>query len=80
MTIIRPTVAYKCEIWPTTIQLGKKLLVFENKILRKIFGPVFNSELNIWLRKTNIELREITEVQLLTIKFRRLKWLGHAMG
>lgn len=42
MAIIKPTVTYYCEIWPTTIQLEKKLLVFENIILIKIYGPVFN--------------------------------------
>jgi len=64
MTIIRLMVTYGCEIWPTTIQ--KKLLVFENKILRKICGLVFDSELNRWRRRKNTELREITEVLLLT--------------
>jgi len=44
-------VTYGCEIWPTTIQLEKRLLVFENIILRKICGPVFDSELNNWRRR-----------------------------
>lgn len=34
-----------------------RILVFENKILRKIYGPMFDSELNIWHRGTNIEPR-----------------------
>jgi len=34
MTIIRPTVTFGYEVWPTTtLQLAKNLLVFENKIL-----------------------------------------------
>lgn len=59
----------------------KKLLVFENKILRKICGPVFDSELNRWRRRKNTELREITEVSLLKshVKCQRLKWFGHNM-
>jgi len=37
------------------------------KILRKICGPVFDVELNIWRRRKNTELREeITEVSLST--------------
>ncbi|XP_025409212.1 uncharacterized protein LOC112682734 [Sipha flava] len=81
MTIIRPMVTYGCEIWPTTIQLEKKLLVFEYKILRKICGPMFDSELNKWRRRKNTELGETTEVLLLTshIKCQRLKWFGHNM-
>jgi hypothetical protein len=81
MTTIKPMVTYGCEIWPTTIQLEKKLLVFEYKILRKICGPIFDNELNKWRRRKNTELREITEVPLLTshIKCQRLKWFGHNM-
>jgi hypothetical protein len=33
---------------------------------KKICGPVFDSELNRWCRRKNTELREITEVRLLT--------------
>jgi len=47
---------------------GKKLLVFENKILRKICGPVVDIELNIWRRRKNTELREITKIPLLNVK------------
>jgi len=42
---------------PVTIQLEKKLLGFQNKILRKICDPVFDSELNVCRKKPNIELR-----------------------
>jgi hypothetical protein len=81
MTIIRPMVTYGSEIWSITIQLEKKLVVFENKILRKICGLVFDSELNRWRRRKNTELREITEVPLLTshIMCQILRWFGHAM-
>jgi len=40
---------------------GKKLLVFENKILRKIYGLVFDIELNIWDKRKNTELKKITK-------------------
>jgi len=57
------------------------VLVFENKILKKICGPVFDSELNVWRKRKNIELKEITEDPLLSsyIKCQRVKWLGHIM-
>jgi hypothetical protein len=54
-----------------------KLLVFERKILRKIFGP--NNENGIWRIKTNQELDEITKHKNI-IKFigsQRLSWLAH---
>jgi len=39
-SIIRPTVTYGCEAWvlKETIQKNK-LMVFERKVLRRIFGP-----------------------------------------
>ena len=52
-TVIRPIVTYASKTWvlkETTIQ---KLLVFERKILRRIFGP--KKENQIWRIKTNEE-------------------------
>lgn len=37
--------------------IRKKLLAFENKILRKMCGPAFDSELIILRRRKYIELR-----------------------
>jgi hypothetical protein len=52
-------------------------LVFERKILRKIFGP--KNENDIWRRKTNQELDEIIKHKNTTnfIRAQRLSWLGH---
>ena len=38
-TIILPVVLYGCEIWSLTFREERKLRVFENKVLRRIFGP-----------------------------------------
>jgi len=38
-TIILPVVSYGCETWPLTLREEWKLRVFENRVLRKIFGP-----------------------------------------
>ena len=37
-TIILPVVLYGCETWSLTLREEHRLRVFENKILRKIFG------------------------------------------
>jgi hypothetical protein len=56
--VIRPIVTYSCgETWILEETTINKLLVFERKILRKIFGP--NNENGIWRMKTNQELDEI---------------------
>ena len=38
-TIILPVVYYGCETWSLTFREEKKLRVFENMVLRRIFGP-----------------------------------------
>ena len=38
-TIILPVVLYGCEAWSLTLREKYRLRVFENRILRKIFGP-----------------------------------------
>ena len=37
-TIILPDVLYGCETWSLTLRGEQRLRVFENKVLRKIFG------------------------------------------
>jgi len=38
-TIILPVVLYGCEAWSLTLREKRKLRVFENMVLRRIFGP-----------------------------------------
>jgi len=38
-TIILPVVLYGCEAWLLTLREERKLRVFENMVLRRIFGP-----------------------------------------
>ena len=38
-TIILPLVLYGCEAWSLTLREERKLTVFENMVLRRIFGP-----------------------------------------
>jgi hypothetical protein len=63
-TIIRPVVTYACETWTLKDKIEQKLMVFEKKILRKIFGPIkvsedrrrvrTNDELDILISHANI--------------------------
>jgi len=45
-TVIRPIVTYASETWALKETIIQKLLVFERKILRRIFGPT--KENQIW--------------------------------
>lgn len=38
--LLRPIITYGTEIWPLRKTKKNKLIVLEQKILRKIFGPV----------------------------------------
>jgi hypothetical protein len=38
-TVILPVVLYGCETWSLTLREEHRLRVFENSVLRKIFGP-----------------------------------------
>ena len=38
-TIILPVVLYGCEAWSLTLREERKLRVFENIVLKRIFGP-----------------------------------------
>jgi hypothetical protein len=38
-TIILPVVLYGCETWSLTLREERKLRVFEDMVLRRIFGP-----------------------------------------
>jgi capsule polysaccharide modification protein KpsS len=55
----------------------QKLLVFEKKILRRIFGPT--KENQIWRVKTNEEFDKLTKHKNIInhIKAQRLSWFGH---
>jgi hypothetical protein len=38
-TIVLPVVFFGCETWSLTLREERKLKVFENRVLRRIFGP-----------------------------------------
>jgi hypothetical protein len=38
-TIILPVVLYGCETWSLTFREERRLRVFENRVLRRVFGP-----------------------------------------
>ena len=37
--IILPVALYGCETWSFTLMVDRRLRVFENRVLRRIFGP-----------------------------------------
>ena len=58
-TVILPVILYGCETWTLTLREEKRLRVFENKVLRKIFGPTRDEETGEWRRLHNSELNDL---------------------
>jgi hypothetical protein len=72
---ILPVVLCKCVTWPVTLREEHRLRVFENRVLRRIFGPkrdevrLHNQELHKLYSSPNIIRR---------IKLRRVRLVWHA--
>ena len=80
-TIILPVVLYGCETWSLTLREGRKLRVFENRVLRRIFGPRKDEITGEWRRLHNEELNDLYSLPntVRVIKSRRMRWAGHVV-
>ena len=58
-TLTLPVVLYGCETWSLTLREERKLRVFENRVLRKIFGPRRDAVTGEWKRLHNEELNDL---------------------
>jgi hypothetical protein len=75
--IIRPIVSYAFETWVLKKKEELTILIWEGKVLRRIFGPIY--ERICYRMRTNETVYRIhQELDLVTvIKTSRLKWLDH---
>ncbi|KAJ4441113.1 hypothetical protein ANN_10963, partial [Periplaneta americana] len=58
-TVILPVVLYGCETWTLTLREEHRLRVFENKVLRKIFGAKWDEVTGEWRKLHNTELHAL---------------------
>ena len=75
---IRPIVLYGCETWVLKESVVQRLLVFDRKILMKIFGPT-KEDNGIWRSKMNKELDELIKHRNIInyVKAQSLSRFGH---
>jgi hypothetical protein len=78
-TIILQVVLYGCETWSLTLREEFRVRVFENKVLRRIFGPKGDEVTGEWRRLHNKELCALYSSPniIRMINSKRLRWVGH---
>jgi hypothetical protein len=58
-TIILPLVLYGCETWSLTLKEEHRLRMFENRVIREIFGPKREEVTGDWRKIHNKELHNL---------------------
>jgi hypothetical protein len=70
---------YGCETWSLTLREENRLRVFENRVLRRIFGPRRYEVTGDWRKLHNEELHNLYSFPdiIRQVKLRRMRWAGH---
>jgi hypothetical protein len=81
-SIFLTAVLYGFETWSLTLREEHGLKVFENRVLRKIFGSKRNEVTGEWRKLQNEELSDLYSSPdiVRVIKARRMSWAGHVAG
>jgi hypothetical protein len=79
-TIILPVVLYGCKTWSLTLREIDRLRVFENRVLRRIFGPRKDEVMGEWRKLHKEELCYLySSPSIIRMKnLRRMRWVEHA--
>ena len=72
-------VLYGCEPWSLTLREERRLRVFENRVLRRVFGPKRDEVTGDSRKLHNEELSDLYSLPNIVrvVKSRRMRWAGH---
>jgi hypothetical protein len=69
---------YGCETWSLILREEHRLRVFENRVLRRIFGPKRNEATGGWRKLHNEELYNLYAFSsIITMIKSRMRWEGY---
>jgi len=70
---------YGCETWLLSLLEERRLWMFENRVLRRVFGPKRDEVTGEWRKLHNEELNDLycSPNIVRVIKTRRMRWSGH---
>jgi len=69
----------ECETWSLTLKEERRLGMFENRVLRRIFGTKREQVAGEWRKLHNVELNDMYSSPsfVRVMKSRIMKWVGH---
>jgi hypothetical protein len=69
-------VLYGCETLSLRLREEHRLKAFENRVLRKIFGPKRDEATGEWIKLHNKELRDLypSPIIIRMMRLRRIRW------
>jgi hypothetical protein len=78
-TITLPVVLYRCKNWSLTLSEVNRLRVFENRVVRRVFGPKRDEVTGEWRKLHNDKLNDLYSLPNIVgvVKLRRMRWAGH---
>ena len=78
-SLVFPVVLYGCETWSFTLREERRLKIYENRVLRRIYGSKRDDVTREWRKLYNEQLNDLycSPNIVRVIKSIRTRWAGH---